>query len=124
MEFRHRLYIYSSGKRVLGKGGAQIFEAIDKYGSIASAAQSLGMSYKFVWDYLKRMRRILKKPVVVTRRGGAGHQKKRGGGGAVLTPTARSLLREFRSTERSVSKLLVEKGRILHRSRTQRRVKS
>ena len=88
-------------------------EAVDKCGSIASAAESLGMSYKFVWDYLTRMRRILKKPVVVTRRGGAGHQKKRGGGGATLTPIARLLLKQYRSTERSVSTLLDKKARML-----------
>lgn len=115
MEYRHRLYVYSSGKRVLGKGGAQILEAIDKHGSIASAAESLDMSYKFVWDYLTRMRRILKKQVVVTRRGGAGLRRKRGGGGAALTPVARSLLKQFRLTERSVKSLLAEKSRTLLR---------
>ncbi len=113
MEYKHRLYVYSSGKRVLGKGGAQILEAIDKRGSIASAAKSLGMSYKFVWDYLTRMRRIVKKPVVVTRRGGAGLQRKRGGGGAALTPTAKSLLKQFRLTERSINSLLAKESRKL-----------
>lgn len=93
-------------------------EAIDKHGSIASAAENLGMSYKFVWDYLIRMRKILKKPVVVTHRGGIGRREKRGGGGAKLTPFAKSLLKEFRSTDRSVGRLLVGKARTLQATAT------
>ena len=77
-------------------------KAVDEYGSIAEAAEELEMSYKFVWDYLTRMRKRLQQPVVVTRRGGAQAGKKKGGGGATLTPVAKALLREFRETERLV----------------------
>ena len=71
LHYTFRLYLNVDDKRVLGKGGAQILEAVDEYGSIAEAAEELEMSYKFVWDYLTRMRRRLQQPVVVTRRGGA-----------------------------------------------------
>ena len=54
--YSFRLYLNSNGERVLGKGGALILEAIDEHGSIALAAEELGMSYKFVWDYLGRMK--------------------------------------------------------------------
>jgi molybdate transport system regulatory protein len=110
-QYTFRLYLNADGKRVLGKGGAQILEAIDKYGSIDGAAKKLQMSYKFVWDYLTRMRRILKEQIILTHRGGTGPRKKRGGGGATLTPVARKLLKEYRSTQALVHRALRTRGR-------------
>jgi molybdate transport system regulatory protein len=106
LQYSFRLYLNAEGKRVLGKGGAQILEAIDKHGSIADAAKQLHMSYKFVWDYLGRMRNRLKKPIIVTRRGGTRHTKRKGGGGTALTPLAKALLRNYRATEKKLHKAL------------------
>jgi molybdate transport system regulatory protein len=106
LQYTFRLYLNADGKRVLGKGGAQILEAIDKYGSIDGAAKNLGMSYKFVWDYLTRMRNILREQIILTHRGGVGRRRKRGGGGATLTPLARKLLKHYRSTQASVNRAL------------------
>jgi molybdate transport system regulatory protein len=104
--YTYRLYFNLNGRRVLGKAGAQILEAVNEYGSIAEAAKSLDMSHKFVWNYLTRMRSILKQPMIVTHRGGTEHGKgKRGGGGASITPLTISLLKEFRRTERRVHAL-------------------
>ena len=97
-EYNLRLYLNADGKRVLGKGGAQILEAIEDCGSISRAAEELGMSYKFVWDYLTRIRRIIHSPIVITYRGGAERHRK-GGGGTTLTPFARKMLQEFHLTE-------------------------
>jgi len=104
--YSFRLYLNSNGERVLGKGGALILEAIDKHGSIALAAEELGMSYKFVWDYLGRMKQRLGRPLIMTRRGGALHTKRRGGGGTTLTPLARTLLKDFRATETLVRRTI------------------
>jgi molybdate transport system regulatory protein len=111
LEYRFRLYLNSNGQRVLGKGGAQILEAVDEYGSIAAAAEELEMSYKFTWDYLIRMRRRLHQPVIVTHRGGTRNGKKKGGGGTTLTPVARTLLKEFKETERLMRNILIKSGR-------------
>ena len=94
---------------MLGKGGALILEAIDEHGSIALAAEELGMSYKFVWDYLGRMKQRLGRPLIMTHRGGTPHTKRRGGGGTTLTPLGRRLLRDFRATETLVRRILSEK---------------
>jgi molybdate transport system regulatory protein len=102
-EYAFRLYLNLNGKRVLGKGGAQILEAIDEHGSITAAAKELHMSYKFVWDYLTRMSNRLKNPVIITHRGGILHKKRKGGGGTRLTPLAKALLRNYRATERRLS---------------------
>jgi molybdate transport system regulatory protein len=109
--YSFRLYLNSNGQRILGKGGAQILEAVDEYGSIAAAAEELEMSYKFTWDYLIRIRRRLHQPVIVTHRGGTRNGKKKGGGGTTLTPVARTLLKEFKETERLVRKILIKSGR-------------
>ena len=106
MHYSYRLYLNVSGKRALGKGGAQILEAIDEYGSIVGAARKLGMSYKFVWDYLTRMRKRLKEPIILTHRGGTGLGKKKGGGGTTLTPFAKTLLKEYKSAEALVNHAL------------------
>jgi molybdate transport system regulatory protein len=104
--YSFRLYLNTNGERVLGKGGAQILEAIEEYGSIAMAADELDMSYKFVWDYLERMQHRLRQPMIVTRRGGSPHRSRKGGGGTSLTPLARMLLRDFKDTETQVYKTL------------------
>jgi molybdate transport system regulatory protein len=106
LEYSCRLYLDAGGRRVLGKGGAKILEAIDEHGSIAVAVEKLGMSYKFVWNYLTRMRKLLGQPVVVTHRGGSSHMSERGGGGTALTPLAKILLKQYRLTEESVNKSL------------------
>jgi molybdate transport system regulatory protein len=118
LQYTFRLYLNNAaGNRVLGKGGAKILEAIDEYGSIVAAARNLGMSYKFVWDYLIRMQERLKQPVIVTHRGGTDVAKRRGGGGTSLTPLARSLLREFNSTQSLVDNILLSRKRILNAPR-------
>jgi len=123
LQFSYRLYLSAFGKRVIGKGGAQILEAIDQYGSITVAAQELGMSYRFVWNYLRRIRRIIGEPVISTHRGGTGLRKRRGGGGTVLTSTGKNLLKEYKATESLIlrtlrsnkKRLLVRRNAAIHR---------
>jgi len=116
LQYTFRLYLNADGQRVLGKGGAQILEAIDECGSISAAAEELEMSYKFTWDYLIRMRKRLRQPVIVTRRGGTRGGEKKGGGGTTLTPAARALLNEFRETERLLESVLLKRERSALRS--------
>jgi molybdate transport system regulatory protein len=118
LEYTFRLYLNADGQRLLGKGGAQILEAVERYGSIAVAAKKLGMSYKFTWDYLTRMRGRLHKPLVVTHRGGTLHGKKKGGGGATLTPVAKRLLKDFKDTDRAMKSVLFKRKRDTARSLT------
>jgi molybdate transport system regulatory protein len=121
-EYSFRLYLNEGGNRVLGKGGAQILEAIEECGTITGAAKKLGMSYKFMWDYLIRIRKILKTPIVVTYRGGAGRHRK-GGGGTTLTPFARNMLEEFQATETNIKKMLNRRRIILPNVSSTRRKK-
>jgi molybdate transport system regulatory protein len=92
-----KFWIELEGKRVLGKGGAAILEQIKKEGSISKTAENLGMSYRYVWNYLDEIRKIVGEPVVETFKGG-----KSGGGGARLTELGEYLLSEYKRISRAL----------------------
>lgn len=85
-----KFWIEFEGNRVLGKGGAAILAQIKKEESISRAAEKLGMSYRYVWNYLNEVKRTVGEPVVETFKGG-----KSGGGGAKLTELGEYLLSEY-----------------------------
>jgi len=97
-----KIWLEVDGRPLLGEGGAEMLEAIDRMGSISEAARSLGMSYYFVWSYLKRMEELLGESIIETHRGG------REGGGARLTETGRRLLEAYKDLRRRVEELLAQ----------------
>jgi len=96
-----KIWIEYQGKPVLGKGGAQILEQIEKEESISKAAEKLGMSYRYVWSYLQKIEKAIGEPVIETYRGG-----KSGGGGAKLTTLGKSLLDEYKRVESYLGEVL------------------
>jgi molybdate transport system regulatory protein len=100
-KFSYKIWLEYEGKPLIGKGGAQILEEIEKEKSISKAAEKLGMSYRYVWSYLQRIRKALGEPVVETYRGG-----KSGGGGAKLTELGKKLLKEYKRLEIYLDKVL------------------
>jgi len=98
MKLRYRFWFEKDGKAVMGKGGAEILKAIDEHGSISKAAKSLGMSYRFVWNYVEKMENRLGK-VVERERGG----KK--GGGAKLTELGKSILEKYYRIEKKLEEI-------------------
>ncbi|MEM3566264.1 MAG: LysR family transcriptional regulator [Candidatus Bathyarchaeia archaeon] len=101
-----KIWLEHHGKPLIGKGGAQILEQIEKEHSISKAAKGLGMSYRYVWSYIKRVEKTLDKPIVETYRGG-----KKGGGGARLTSFGKELLEEYKHVESLLNKVLAIKNR-------------
>ncbi|MFW6128585.1 MAG: winged helix-turn-helix domain-containing protein [Halobacteriota archaeon] len=95
MELKWRFWFEKDGKPVMGKGGAEILRAIEQHGSISQAAKSLGMSYRFVWNYIEKMENRVGK-VVERERGG------RSGGKTTLTPLGRSLLEDYFAMEKQI----------------------
>ncbi|MEM1590069.1 MAG: LysR family transcriptional regulator, partial [Candidatus Bathyarchaeia archaeon] len=57
-----KIWLEYDGKPLIGKGGAQILEQIENEQSISKAARKLGMSYRYVWNYIKRIEKTLKQP--------------------------------------------------------------
>jgi len=96
-----KVWLEYEGEPLLGKGGAEILEAIKEENSISKAARKTGMSYRYVWNYLAKMEKALQGPVVQTHKGG-----KAGGGGAKLTKLGESLLKEYRRVEGYVGEIL------------------
>ncbi len=108
MNVKWRIWLEKDGRHVLGKGGAKILRAIEKHGSISKACKELGMSYRFVWNYLKRMEEVLGDAVVEKERGGVER------GGTKLTPLGRSLLETYERIEKIFeSALKGVEGRVL-----------
>ena len=108
MKLRYKFWFEKDGEPILGKGGADILYAIDKSGSIMGAAQMLGMSYRFVWNYLQKMESRIGK-VVERERGG------RAGGGTSLTQLGRALLKQYFSIEEQLRVIAKEVERELEK---------
>jgi molybdate transport system regulatory protein len=100
-KFSYKIWLEYEGKPLIGKGGAQILEAIEKEKSISKAAEKLGMSYRYVWSYLQKIEKTLGVPVVETYRGG-----KSGGGGAKLTKQGKKLIEEYKQVEGFLAEVL------------------
>jgi len=96
-----KIWIEYKGKPLIGKGGAQILEQIEREESISKASEKLGMSYRYVWSYLQKIEKTLGESVIETYRGG-----KSGGGGAKLTKLGKSLLEEYRLVEGYLGEVL------------------
>ena len=110
MSKRHRFrpvfkfWIEFEGKRAIGEGGAAILAQIKKEGSISKSAEKLGMSYRYVWNYLNEVRKTIGEPVVETFKGG-----RNGGGGAKLTKTGEYLLNEYNRIGKSLQSFVSSK---------------
>ena len=85
-----KIWIEHQGKPILGKGGAEILKEIEAQQSLTKAAEKLGMSYRYVWNYVQKIHKALGETVVETFKGG-----KTGGGGAKLTDVGKTLLDEY-----------------------------
>ena len=98
-----KIWIEYRGNPILGKGGAEILKEIEAQQSLSKAAEKLGMSYRYVWNYIQKIRSALGETVVETYKGG-----KSGGGGAKLTATGKSLLEEYTRLEGYLSEFLAD----------------
>ncbi len=110
MDVKFRLWIEKSGSHVIGKGGATILRAIMEEGSIAAASKKLGMSYRYVWGYLKKMEQAVGKVIESTKGG-------KDGGRSVLTENGREILEIYEFYEAIFSRLAsgdFVKGRVVN----------
>ncbi len=96
-----KIWLEYQGKPVLGEGGAEILKRIQEYKSLSRAAKKLGMSYRYLWGYLKNVEENLGGKVLETFKGG-----KAGGGGARLTKLGANVLDEYEQLEHDLSEML------------------
>ena len=96
------LRLYLSSDRPLGPGKIRILETIRDGGSISQAAREMRMSYRSAWLLVDSMNSQFKQPVVRTTTGG------QGGGSATLTEFGMSVIRRYRSMERSARRAIAK----------------
>jgi molybdate transport system regulatory protein len=96
-----KIWIEYQGKPIVGKGGAEILKEIEAQQSLSKAAKKLGMSYRYLWNYIQKIHSALGETVVETYKGG-----KSGGGGARLTATGKNLLAEYTRLELCLGEFL------------------
>lgn len=87
-----KLHFNRSNGGAIGPGRVAIMEAINRSGSLTSAAQELGLTYRHVWNVVQTINAEFDELVVVKRG--------RHGGGAVLTERGVDLVKYFRAMER------------------------
>ena len=98
-----KVWLELKGQPLLGKGGAEILNAIHSEQSISQAAKKVNMSYRYVWNYLAKLQKALDEPIVETHKGGTK------GGGARLTSLGEALLKEYKRVEAYVGEVLEDK---------------
>ena len=96
-----KVWLEFKGEPLLGKGGADILEAVKTEKFISKAAKKVGMSYRYVWNYLAKLEKTLNEPIVETFKGG-----REGGGGARFTALGESLLKEYKRVEEYIGEVI------------------
>jgi len=100
---RSRLYLKTKtwienqdGELLFGKGKTEVLELIEQEGSIAKAAEKLGMNYKKAWTHVKILQKNLDDVLVESQKGG-GEQ-----GGSKLTPKADEFINSYKRLQEDI----------------------
>ncbi len=86
LEPRLKLWVEKDGRLVLSDYRVQLLRHVGETGSLAEAAQRMGLSYRRAWGKVREIERNLGVALVESEAGGAG------GGGSRLTPQGERLL--------------------------------
>jgi molybdate transport system substrate-binding protein len=92
-QVRVGVWVERHGQAVLGKGGLELLESIDRCRSISAAAREIGISFRHAWVIVQEINQAAGEPLVTTCVGG------NRGGGATLTPRGKLTLRLCRTLQ-------------------------
>ena len=81
---------------LFGKGKTEVLLEIQRVGSIAKAAQNLGMNYKKAWSHIKLLQKNLDDTLVITQKGGGADS------GTTLTPLASEYISKYKQLQREI----------------------
>jgi molybdate transport system regulatory protein len=103
MRPKFNLWIEMDEQVVLSTWRVDLLMAIDKTGSISSAAEEMSVPYRRAWQRIHEMEKRLGKSLVMTEVGGAR------GGGAQLTALAKDMINRFHSFSSGLDKEVAER---------------
>ena len=95
-DLKLRLWLEKEGKFVMSEGRAELLRKIKDLGSLAKAAEEMGMSYRHAWGIIHRIAQNAGGKIVESTRGG------KSGGLTRLTPYGEELLREYENKAASL----------------------
>jgi molybdate transport system regulatory protein len=95
-----KVWMEKEGEVYMGWGRVELLERIGKYGSIAAAARSMGMSYRNAWLEVDEMNRLAPTPLVEKETGGVG------GGNARLTAEGQNIIAEYNELTKKFQEFL------------------
>lgn len=98
MRIRYKVWIEREGRVLFGHGRLELLRALDRKGSLAKAAEAMGMSYRAAWGRIKASEERLGFPLVEH-----GPQGKRM---SKLTSEGRALLDWLAGLERDLDRFL------------------
>jgi molybdate transport system regulatory protein len=102
IQIKYKIWLRKkTGEDVLGKGGADLLEAIDQLRDLGKATKQVNCSYKYAWNILQKIKERYGENPVITHRGGIG-----GGGGIELSEFGQKLLRIYRKFENYIENAL------------------
>ena len=93
VEVRSKVWIEDGSHPLMGAGRALLLRAVERTGSINTAARELGMDYRKAWGLIDSLEKRLDFKLVIRRRGGPGR-------GTSLTDECRRLLDLYEAFER------------------------
>lgn len=99
-EIDFRLWVFSDGEKLVGKGRIELLERIQKTGSISKAAQEMKMSYRQAWQMVKEMNERANSALVEKKLGG------KEGGGATLTKEGEKTIQQFNEINQKVNEFI------------------
>ena len=82
----------------IGPGKIALMEAIISYGSISSAAKTMGMSYRKAWKLVNEINKASNTKIILTNTGG------KGAGGTKVSSDGILFIKAFRKIEKKVFK--------------------
>ncbi|AEB94889.1 MAG: LysR family transcriptional regulator [Metallosphaera sp.] len=106
MKFNFKIWIEDEeGKPVIGKGGVALVKAIIDSGSIAKASEEMNVSYKFAWQYVRRINSEI-----------GGIEMRKGGknaGGTNINPRVLKAIRVFEQAQEEIKRVLDKYSKLL-----------
>jgi molybdate transport system regulatory protein len=100
LEPRSKIWIEKNGGTVLSDWRVMLLGAIDRTGSLAKAAEDMGVPYRSAWQKIKESEERLGIRLIATRSGGAA------GGNSELTEAAYDLLRRYHQLTDGLAELV------------------